>query len=213
MRVAIAEDDAVYRAGLVELLTAANVEVVYQAINGQELLKFLTMEMPDAVLMDIQMGGRSDDGMVTAEIISERHPDLGIVLLSHYENSEFVNRFFAHGTSGRGYLLKDRFNDVEDVRNALDLVRRRKTYSDTSILDSLHHREPTIKELLSPREISVLRFLAAGRSNLAIAQQLHITPASVENVNQNIYRKLDIPKTKYDTPRVHATLRWLQEKP
>ncbi len=213
MRVAIAEDDTVYRAGLVELLTAAGVAVACQASSGRELLDYLAGDLPDAVLLDIRMGGRPDDGLTTAEVIAERYPDVGILLLSTYDNDAFVRRFFAHGTAGRGYLLKEQFNDIDDVRHALDLVRRRKTFSDTPILDRLHRRQPAITELLTPRELDVLRLLAAGLSNAAIATQLRIRGDKVEYTTQSIHTKLDIPRTPDQNPRVHAAVRWLQEKP
>ncbi len=211
MRVAIAEDEEPYRVGLVELLTAADVTVSYQARSGRELLDYLAGDLPDAVLMDIRMGGRPDDGVTTAEVISQRYPDLGILLLSNHENDEFVRRFFAHGTAGRGYLLKERFNDIDDVRHALDLVRRRKTFSDTPILDRLHRRQPTITELLTPRELDVLRLLAAALSNAAIAAELRITEDKVEYATQNIYNKLGRPRDQ--NPRVYAAGRWLEEMP
>ena len=154
MRVAIAEDDEPYRLGLVELLTAADVTVAYQASSGPELLDYLKQgDRPDAVLLDIQMGGRRDDGVTTAEEISDRWPGLGILLLSNHKNDDLVRRFFAGGTTGRGYLLKEKFNDIEDVRHALDLVRRGKTFSDTAVLDCLDLRQLTIGELLTPREL------------------------------------------------------------
>jgi DNA-binding NarL/FixJ family response regulator len=213
MRVAIAEDDPVYRAGLVELLTAAEVAVTCQASSGRELLDYLAGDLPDAVLLDIRMEGRPDDGLITAEIIAHRHPDLGVLLLSTYANDEFVRRFFAHGTAGRGYLLKEKFNDIEDVRHALNLVRRGKTFSDTPILDRLHRGKPAITELLTPREQDVLRLLAAGLSNAAIAAQLRIKDDNVEYATQSIYTKLNIPRTPDQNPRVHAAIRWLQEGP
>jgi DNA-binding NarL/FixJ family response regulator len=213
MRVAIAEDDPVYRAGLVELLTAAGVAVAYQASSGQELLGHLAGNLPDAVLLDIRMKGRPDDGLTTAEVIAQRYPDLGILLLSNYDTEEYVRRFFAHGTAGRGYLLKEQFNDIDDVSHALNLVQRRKTFSDTPILDRLHRRQPAITELLTPRELEVVRLLAAGLSNAAIAAQLRIKEDKVEYAIQSIYTKLDIPRTPDQNPRVHAAVRWLQEMP
>jgi DNA-binding NarL/FixJ family response regulator len=213
MRVAIAEDDTVYRAGLVELLTAAGVAVACQASSGRELLDYLAADLPDAVLLDIRMDGRPDDGLTTAEVIAHRYPDLGILLLSTYANDEFVRRFFARGTAGRGYLLKEQFNDIDDVRHALNLVRRGKTFSDTPILDRFHRRQPAIMDLLTPRELDVLRLLAAGLSNAAIAAQLRINGDKVEYTTQSIYTKLDIPRTPDQNPRVHAAIRWLQEMP
>ena len=177
------------------------------------LLGHLAEDLPDAVLLDIQMEGRSDDGLVAAEVISQRYPDLGILLLSNHASDEYVRRFFAYGIAGRGYLLKERFNDIEDVRHALNLVQRGKTFSDTPILDRLHRRQPAITELLTPRELGVLRLLAAGLSNAAIAVQLRIKDDKVEYAIQGIYTKLDIPRTPDRNPRVHAAVRWLQEMP
>lgn len=211
MRVAIAEDDLIYRAGLVELLTAADVAVAYQASSGQELLDHLARDLPDAVLLDIRMKGRPDDGLAAAEAISYRYPDLGILLLSNHDDDQYIRRFFAHGTAGRGYLLKEQFNDIEDVRHALDLVQRGKTVSDASILDRLRRRQPALTELLTPRELNVLQLLAAALSNAAIADQLGIKEDTVANATMSIYTKLGIMRTSDQNPRVLAVLRWLRE--
>ena len=210
MRVAIAEDNEPYRLGLVELLTAADVTVAYQASSGPDLLDYLKQgDQPDAVLLDIQMGGRRDDGVTTAEEIFKRWPTLGVLLLSIHKNDDLVRRFFAGGTTGRGYLLKEKFNDIEDVRHALDLVRRGKTFSDTDVLDRFHRRQLTIRELLTPRELEVLQMVAAAFSNAAIAARLRISEERVENTTQSIYNKLG--RSQDRNPRVNAAVRWLQE--
>jgi DNA-binding NarL/FixJ family response regulator len=210
MRVAIAEDDEPYRLGLVELLTAADVTVACQAISGRELLDYLEQgDRPDAVLLDIQMEGRRDDGVTTAEEIFELWPAQGVLLLSNHENDDLIRRFFAGGTARRGYLLKENFNDIEDVRHALDLVRRAKTFSDTAILDRFHRRQLTIRELLTPREQEVLQLVAAAFSNAAIAASLRISEEKVENTTQSIYNKLG--RSQDRNPRVNAAVRWLQE--
>jgi DNA-binding NarL/FixJ family response regulator len=213
MYVAIAEDDMVYRAGLVDLLSAAGVDVMYEAADGRELLGLLSRALPDVVLMDIRMAGRGDDGLETAETISQLYPDLGILLLSTYADPGYIRRFFAGGMAGRGYLLKESFTNVEDVHRALSLVQRQKTYSDPLVLDRLHLATPALADRLTPRECDVLRLLAAGQSNSAIADRLRITHAAVENVNQSIYRKLRIPNSADHTPRVLAVLQWLRENP
>ena len=194
-----------------ELLTAADVAVAYQASSGQELLGHLAGDLPDAVILDIRMKGGPDEGLAVAEAIAQHYPDLGILLLSNHANDHFIRRFFAHGTAGRGYLLKEQFNDIEDVRHALDLVRRGRTFSDAPILDRLYRRQPAIGELLTPRELNVLRLLAAGLSNAAIAAQLRIKDDTVETAAMSIYNKLGITRTSDQNPRVHAVLRWLQE--
>lgn len=214
MRIALAEDDMVYRAGLIDLFAAAGVEVTYEAASGRDLLDHLRTvdRRPDAVMLDIDMGGRHDDGLVTAEAIALEFPGLGIVLLSGHVKDEYVHRFFAGGTTGRGYLLKQRFNDVNDVHAALDMVGRGKTISDTEVLDRLRRREHSLAELLTPRELDALALLAAGYSNRAIVRRLRVTANAVESLIASIYTKLAIPHSEEDTPRVHAALRWHREK-
>jgi DNA-binding NarL/FixJ family response regulator len=211
MRVAIAEDEEIYRVGLVELLTAAGVEVTYQASNGQELLDYLSRDQPDAVLLDISFSEQRDGGLIAAEEISDLYPKVAVLLLSNHVNNEYVQRFFARGMSGRGYLLKERFNDIEDVRHALDLVHRGKTYSDTPVLDFLHKRAATLTELLTPRELEILRLLAMALTNAAIAAELRINEDKVENAARSIYTKLGHHPDR--NPRVYATIRWLREMP
>jgi DNA-binding NarL/FixJ family response regulator len=211
MRVAVADDDLVYRAGLVDLLDAAGIDVTFQASNGRELLDYLTTELLDVVILDIRMNNRADDGLITANLITERHPAVGILILSTYNNYEFARRFFANGAAGRGYLLKERLNDVEDLQHALNLICRDKTYSDTPVLDTLHRHEPSVPDQLTARELNVLRLLAIGRSNAAIGRQLRMTSDVVESCVRRIYDKLDIPRTPDDSPRVHAAGRWLRE--
>ena len=211
MRVAIAEDDPVYRAGLVELLTAADVAVAYQASSGQGTPGPSRRGSAERSPPGHPDEGPADEGLAVAEAIAQHYPDLGILLLSNHANDHFIRRFFADGTAGRGYLLKEQFNDIEDVRHALDLVRRGRTFSDAPILDRLYRRQPAIGELLTPRELNVLRLLAAGLSNAAIAAQLRIKDDTVETAAMSIYNKLGITRTPDQNPRVHAVLRWLQE--
>jgi DNA-binding NarL/FixJ family response regulator len=211
MRVAIAEDDKIYRAGLVELLTAADVHVTYQAASGRELLDYLSRDQPDAVLLDINFKEQPDEGLAVAEKISELYPKMAILLLSNHIYNEYVQRFFKRGTSGRGYLLKERFNNIEDVRLALDLVHRGKTYSDTPVLDILHKRQPTLAELLTPRELEILRLLATALTNAVIADKLRINEDKVENAIKSIYTKLGHHPDR--NPRVYAAIRYLREMP
>lgn len=212
MRVVIAEDSLVYQAGLRELLTAAGVEIQHIVNSGRALLEYLARaDQPDVILLDLEMDGRDDDGLVAADAIARDHPGLGILVLTGHDEPPFIHRFFAQGVPGRGYLRKEEFNDVEDVRHALTLISRGKSYSDTAILDVLHHSQSLLEDLLSPRELEVLRRLAAGRSNKAIASDLRVTEGSVDNALQNIYTKLDIANSPEENRRTHAALRWWQQ--
>jgi DNA-binding NarL/FixJ family response regulator len=208
MRVVIAEDDPVYQTGLRELLSAAGVEIQHMVSSGRELLEYLAgAEAPDVILLDLEMAERNADGLEAAEVIGKQYPQIGILVLTNHGESAFIRRFYAQGSRGRGYILKEEFNDVDEVRHALNLVSKGKSYSDTFVLDVLHRRERLLEDVLTPRELDVLRLLAAGRSNKAIAGDLRVTEAAVDKALQSIYTKLDIPKQD-ETRRVHAALRW-----
>ena len=113
-----------------------------------------------------------------------------------------------HGAGGYGAV-----RGIVCCRRGADGRARRKTFSDTPILDRLHRRQPTITDLLTPRELDVLRLLATGVSNAAIAARIRITEDKVEYATQSIYTKLDIPRAPDQNPRVYAAIRWLQEMP
>ena len=188
MRVALAEDSLVYRNGLVRLLEAAGAQVVHESATGEGLLAHLAEAaaggtLPDVVLLDIRMGGRDDDGLRAAEQIAVAHPDVGILLLSAHADAHYAQRLFEHGSAGRGYLLKESLDSVQELTEALTRVQRRRTYTDPRVVDELiragGRRELT--QSLSPREQEVLARLASGASNAAIARLTRSTTKAVES--------------------------------
>jgi DNA-binding NarL/FixJ family response regulator len=212
VRLAVAEDHLVYRAGLVRVLHQAGFEVVHEARNGPELLDLLAADVPDIVVLDIRMDGH-DDGLVAAEAIAERYPDVGILLLSAYPEYSYAERFFAGGTAARGYALKENFNDVQTIREALRRIGARQTYSDPEVLDLMlpHRRSQRLDVLLTPREADILAAMAAGMSNAAIADHLRVGLKSVEAACTSIFRKLGLSASSGYNPRVLAVLRWHDE--
>ena len=214
MRVGIAEDDAVYRAGLMRFVTAAGVQVSHEAASGAELVAHLRRDdLPDVVIMDIRMPGNDLGGLQAADAIASTYPQVGVLLLSAYPEAAYANRLFANGAAGKGYMLKETLNAVSQLREALERISQNLTYCDPKIMDQLIAQRHTtgIRDLLTAREQQILQLLAAGASNEAIVASTHSTAGAVESALVRIYGKLQIPRGSEYTPRVLAALRWLSE--
>ena len=218
MRVALAEDDLVYRNGLIRLLEAAGATIVHEAASGDELLSYLADDRhdaarPDVVMLDVRMAGRPDDGLLAAEKIAAGWPGIGILVLSAHVEAQYAQRLFAHGAAGRGYLLKESLDSVGELREALSRVYRGRTYTDPQVVDELLDRDPArrIDQRLTPRELAVLRLLASGASNAAIARDTRSSTKSVESAISGLYAKLGIPDAPDVNRRVLVVLTWLDE--
>jgi DNA-binding NarL/FixJ family response regulator len=213
VRVAIAEDNPVYRAGLVGLLHATGMDVLHEAASGSELLAQLRGgALPDVAILDIQMAGIDDDGLNTARILRQQHPGVGVLLLSAYAEPAYAERLFQHGSSGRGYMLKDTLNSVVQLKEALTRIHEGLTYTDPKVLDQLvaGGRPASTSPLdeLSPRERTVLTLVAAGASNSAIAATIRSSVGATETAIRNIYNKLAIPDSPEFNRRVLAVLKF-----
>jgi DNA-binding NarL/FixJ family response regulator len=214
MRVAVAEDDYIYRTGLVRVLTAGGVDVVYEAASSEQLLAFLDRNTVDAVILDIELSrSQPHEGLTTAETVGRQHPGVGILLLSAHAEYHYAHTFFAGGSAGRGYALKENFNHVTAVTQALARVAAGQSYTDPDILELLmpHFARTRLEHVLTPREQELLALVAEGMTNAAIASRLRISPKSVEATATNVFRKLEIPSGPDHNPRVLAALRWHQE--
>nr|MDT0666147.1 response regulator [Micromonospora sp. DSM 115978] len=122
MRVALAEDGALFREGLVLLLTTAGHEVVACAADGDELLTAITGAEVDVVILDIRMPPGPEGGLRTAQVVRERHPEIGLLLLSHYAESHYLTRFLEIDTERIGYRLKDRIASVRVLTDTLTRI-------------------------------------------------------------------------------------------
>jgi len=219
VRVALADDNLVYRNGLVRLLEATGATVVHEAASGAELLTYLADERvrtdpPDVVMLDIRMAGRDDEGLLAAEQIAAAHPRIGILLLSAHADAGYAQRLFENGSAGRGYLLKESLDSVSELAEALSRVHRRRTYTDPRVVDELIQRDPQhrLELLLSPRERDVLALLASGASNAAIARDTRSSTKSVESAISGLYTKLGIPDAPDHNRRVLVVLTWLRHR-
>lgn len=214
MQVALADDSALFRNGLAALLTSAGVTVELQARTGHELLARLPKTaLVDVALLDIRMPPTfTDEGLVAALAVRERHPDIGVLVLSTYAETAYAARLLESGTGGVGYLLKDRVDDVTTLLDALDRISAGETVVDPDIVRRLLARQRVGKLLdkLTEREREVLEHMALGRSNAGIARQLNLGVKTVERHIANILQRLDILDASDDNRRVLAVLTWLR---
>jgi DNA-binding NarL/FixJ family response regulator len=213
VRIVIAEDSVLLRAGLTRLLIDAGNEVVATVGDADALLDVVERHSPELAVVDVRMPPtHTDDGLRAALQIRSRWPAVGILVLSQYVEERYATELLAHDTSGLGYLLKDRIADVDEFMSAVDRVGEGGTALDPEVVAQLlartRRRDPL--ERLSPREREVLGLMAEGRTNGAIARQLVVSDGAVEKHVSNIFTKLDLPPTDNDHRRVLAVLRWLE---
>ncbi|MEA2131589.1 MAG: hypothetical protein QOJ85_4480 [Solirubrobacteraceae bacterium] len=212
MRVVIGEDEVLFREGLVRLLTESAIDVVGQAADAQELIRKVGAHRPDVVLADVRLPpGNSDDGLRAAIEIRERHPTIGVLVLSKYIAERPALALIADNAAGVGYLLKDRVADLAQFVDAVRRVADGGSALDPEIVSRLLGRvraDPL--EVLSPREHEVLGAMAEGHSNHGIAIALCITDDAVEKHVRNILRKLDLPPSASGHRRVLAVLAFLR---
>ncbi len=213
MRIVIAEDSVLLRAGLVRLLDDAGHEVVATVGDAESLVEVVERNRPDLCVVDVRMPPtHTDDGLRAAMTIRSRWPEVGILVLSQYVEERYATDLLADGTDGLGYLLKDRIADVAQFLDAVTRVGEGGTALDPEVVSQLfarsRRRDPL--EQLSPREREVLELMAEGRTNSAIARELVISDGAVEKHVGNIFTKLDLPPTDTDHRRVLAVLRWLE---
>lgn len=208
MRIVIGEDSALFREGLVSLLTDSGHDVVARATDGPGVLAAIRAHRPDLALVDVRMPpDHTDDGARAAAQARAEFPELGIVLLSqHVETRHSV----ALVTSGRfGYLLKDRVLDVDDFMDTLERVAAGGSALDPEVVARLLavRREP--ESPLTPREAEVLALMAEGRTNAGIARRLWLTARTVETHVSSIMAKLGLSASDDDHRRVLAVLAYL----
>jgi len=213
VRIVIAEDSVLLRAGLTRLLADAGEEVVATVDNADDLLAVVERHQPDLCVVDVRMPPtHTDDGLRAALQIRARWPAIGILVLSQYVEETYATDLLASDTSGLGYLLKDRIADVTEFLTAVRRVGDGGTALDPEVVAQLlartRRRDPL--DRLSPREREVLGLMAEGRSNGAIARELVVSDGAVEKHVSNIFTKLDLPPTEHDHRRVLAVLRWLE---
>jgi DNA-binding NarL/FixJ family response regulator len=216
VRVAIADDSALFRGGLTLLLGRAGVTVNVEAGSAEELLARLPADPPDVAIIDLRMPPSfTQEGLEAAEALRVSHPRLGVLILSTYSEAGHAIQLFAKGAAGRGYMLKDRVEDVTVLRDALGRLAAGESVMDRSIVDDLirYKRRTDVLSPLTAREQQVLQQMAEGRSNAGIAAVLQLSAKTVENYVAAIFTKLDIAAGTDDNRRVLAALSWLRARP
>jgi len=217
MRVVIAEDSAVIRAGLAEILADRGHEVVAAVGDADALRAAVDEHGPDVAVVDVRMPpGHTDEGLRAAIAIRRGHPGLGILVFSQYVETRYAADLLGMRSGGRpggvGYLLKDRVANVTEFAGALARVAAGGTALDPEVVTELlgASRHAGALATLTAREHDVLRLMAEGRSNSAIASQLTVSERAVEKQISNIFSKLGLPPSDTDHRRVLAVLAYLE---
>jgi DNA-binding NarL/FixJ family response regulator len=213
MRVALAEDSVLLREGMARLLQEAGFEVLWQAGDADDLLRKVRADAPDVAIVDIRMPPTfSDEGLQAAHVLAESNPDIGVLTLSQYVDTDYAMELIANGGRGRGYLLKDRVMDLEEFAEAVRRVAKGGSVIDPDVVSALveRRREPSPLDELTDRERDVLRLMAEGRSNQAIGAQMFLSAKTIEAHIRAIFMKLGLEPAPDDHRRVLAVLTYLR---
>jgi DNA-binding NarL/FixJ family response regulator len=213
LRVVLADDSALFRGGLAALLRAVDVDVIAQAEDVPGVLAAIERQRPDVAVLDVRMPPtHTDEGIRAALEIRQDFPDVGVVVLSTYAESEWVARLLAGGADRLGYLLKDRVDDVASLVAALRRVAAGGTAVDPAVVTQLLGRRARSGglEALTDRERSVLALMAEGLTNAAIARRLYLAPKTVETHVAAIFTTLGLVTDADANRRVRAVVTFLR---
>jgi len=213
LRVVVAEDQLLLREGLTRLLTENGFEVVAQCADAVDLRRKVGAHRPDVAVIDVQMPpDNTDDGLRAAITIRREHPDTGILMLSQFRDEAYAMDLIGNDARGVGYLLKDRVADIGSFTDAVRRVATGGSALDPEIVALMigRRRKHDPLDALTPRERQVLTLMAEGKSNLGIAETLHVTLAAVEKHVGRIFLKLGLGNEPLAHRRVMAVLTLLR---
>jgi DNA-binding NarL/FixJ family response regulator len=213
VRVVIADDEVLLREGLERLLAEAGFDVVGKVGTAEELRRKVDVARPDVAIVDIKMPPtHTDEGIVAAHAIRESHPEVGVLVLSHYLESRYALRLVEQHPGGVGYLLKERVSDLAVLTDALVRLHDGECVVDPTIVARLVNRARPASRLddLTAREREVLALIAEGRSNRGICDRLYVSPKTVEAHVKHIFTKLGVDESADDHRRVLAVLAFLR---
>jgi DNA-binding NarL/FixJ family response regulator len=213
VRVVVADDAVLLREGVARLLADAGMEVVGTAGDADELMLKVRSYKPDVAIVDIRMPPtHTDEGLRAAREIREKHPDVGVLVLSQYVEPGYALDLLADSAEGVGYLLKDRVANVDEFTAAVRRVGEGGSALDPTVVSQLvgrRRRDDPLDEL-TPREREVLELMAEGLSNAAIAGRIFVTERAVEKHVTSIFQKLRLPTAPETHRRVLAVLAFLR---
>lgn len=209
LRILVAEDQALLREGLVRLLGDLGFDVVAEVADADELMVAVHADVPDVVVVDVQMPpDLTDDGIRAALRIRKELPAVGVLVLSQFLEEHYALDLIGDDASGVGYLLKDRVSYAAALADAIRRVADGGSALDPEVVGRMVARKRRDSRLdqLTAREREVLALMAEGKSNPGIGAALGVTPAAVEKHVTGIFQKLDIGHEHSEHRRVMAVL-------
>jgi len=213
LRVLIADDEALLRAGIARLLEDDGIEVVAEVGAADELLPAVACQAPDLAIVDVQMPpGRTDDGLRAAIEVRRAHPRTAVLVLSNFLEERYPLDLIGDDGTGVGYLLKTRVGDVGAFLDAVRRVAAGGSVLDPEVVARMIGRRRRADPLaaLTQREREVLALMAEGLSNTGIAAALGVTPAAVEKHVTGLFTKLGLGGEPHQHRRVTAVLTLLR---
>jgi DNA-binding NarL/FixJ family response regulator len=217
VRLVLAEDNAFMREGVRALIQLEDdLELVGVSEDLDGLLALVAAEEPDVVLTDIRMPPTgTDEGVRAAQILRETHPAIGVVVLSQYLEPSYALALFASGAERRGYLLKERVSDGEQLARSIREVARGGSVVDHKVVDVLLAARAASRSpiaTLTPRERETLSEMAQGKNNGAIAASLGLSDRAVEKHISAVFAKLDLTEEQAVHRRVKAVLMYVADQ-
>jgi DNA-binding NarL/FixJ family response regulator len=216
--VIVAEDSLLVREGIVRLLSKNDdVEISGLAVDLPELLAAVDEAPPDVVLTDIRMPPTgTDEGIRAAAELRERHPRVGVVVLSQYVEPGYALSLFDGGSQGRAYLLKERVSEGSQLIDAIRAVATGGSVVDPKVVETLVDARSRARssplEHLTPRELEVLSEIAQGKNNAAVAESLVLSERAVEKHINSLFSKLGLSEEPSVHRRVKAVLLYLADR-
>ena len=213
----LAEDNYLLREGVSRLIEAQpDLELVAACEDFDSLIAAVDAERPDVVLTDIRMPPTgTDEGIRAADYVRRTLPDAGVVVLSQYADPQYALKFLENGSRGRGYLLKERVSDLDQLLVAIQEVARGGSVIDPKVIDALvaaRSRGPSPLRDLTVRESEVLSQMAQGKNNAAIAAALVLSERAVEKHINSLFSKLGLSEERDVNRRVKAVLLFLSDQ-
>lgn len=209
IRILIADDQELAREGYRRVLeTQPGLTIVATAADGLEAVRLAERHCPEVTMLDIRMPGLN--GIETAQRIRQACPQVGVVLLSFYDDPRYVRAFFKEGAAGKAFLLKQTIGRIEELVRAIQAVADGQMMLDPTIVDGLMSDASSMALAdLTAQEMRVLELMAKGYANPGIAEMLVVQERTIENYVSNIFSKLHL-KDKAQQARVQAVLLFLE---
>ncbi|MCI0438300.1 MAG: response regulator transcription factor [Chloroflexi bacterium] len=213
IKVMIVDDQEVIREAFGMLLASdPTVDLVGALADGESAIQMVPALDPDVVIMDVKMPGLN--GIAAAQKIRDAYPDVGIILLSAYDDSEYIREFLKDDPRGKSYLLKHTLGTIDDLIRTIHDVSNGRTVLDPIMVEKLTSQkgisENSPLKDLTRRELEVLALMAKACTNATIASILYIQPRTVEHHINSIFSKLGISPEHGQHARVQAVLAYLK---